>query len=151
MKLIRCSDRLTLIPTQKQASINDYSASLGVPDHVYIGPSFFKCLDAFPNSQYDFQAVLSNQTEAGLQNTIEVTKRIKPKLGDRLNLVEVGNEPNGYPRWCRDKSYTQQDYVNEWRTRADIMSTEVFNCHSGEPCWANFQGLVLAEYGGFTM
>lgn len=91
-------------------------------------------------------------SQAGLNNTVEVTKRVKAQLGSRLNLVEVGNEPNGYHSWCRTDAYTEQDYVNEWNTRADIISREVFNCRSShDPCWENYQGLVLAEYNKFSM
>lgn len=146
------TDRLTLIHDQKEAAINDYSSSLGVPDHVYIGPSFFELFKGFPNTHWDFQAVLANNTQAGLENTLEVTKRVKDVLGNRLNLVEVGNEPTGYTSWCRPKTYKPADYVREWKTRSDSISKEVFGCTEPHTaCWENFQGLVLIEYNGYTV
>lgn len=52
-----------------------------------------------------------------INNTLDFAKAGYEAIGpDRIEQLELGNEPNSYPGWGdRARSYGPRDYVKEWQ------------------------------------
>ncbi|KAK4614552.1 Beta-glucuronidase [Fulvia fulva] len=76
--------------------------------YLALGPSYFEAYKSFPNAKFLFM-VPHEQVYLGEQpisNTIEWARHGLAVIGDRLDALEIGNEPDFYPR------ITHQKYID---------------------------------------
>ncbi|EME42105.1 glycoside hydrolase family 79 protein [Dothistroma septosporum NZE10] len=76
--------------------------------YLVLGPSYFQAYNSFPNARFLFM-VPHEQVYLGLQpvsNTIEWARQGLAVIGDRLDALEIGNEPDFYSQ------ITQQKYID---------------------------------------
>lgn len=128
------SDRVWYNASQEMALYNWYdpdgtsTTEWGIPDMVYIGPSFFEGFLNFPGSHWSWQVNFGNTygKEGGLDNAIEVAQLVLEYIQDRLETFEIGNEPNLMPSFAhRNSNYSMAEYVREWNEYADAISERV--------------------------
>ncbi|KAF1828565.1 glycoside hydrolase family 79 protein [Decorospora gaudefroyi] len=128
------TDRVWFNASQEVNAINDFSASgsltsnIGIPDWVYIGPSFFEGFLNFPNTPWSWQINMGKTygQAGGLENAMEVARRVMHAVQDRLESFEIGNEPDIF--WLvkhRPRNYTMAEYISEWNQYADAASESV--------------------------
>lgn len=82
----------------------------GLTSLMYVGPPW---LDGFkklaPNTKWELQIPLARENKT---NGIEFLKASIDTMGQgNLYAIEVGNEPNLYPKQCRPANYTVDEYV----------------------------------------
>ena len=63
------------------------------PPFLTVGPSFFKAFKNFPAAKYVLMVPLVHRN---LDNTVEWTRLSLDAIGDRLQALEIGNEPDLY-------------------------------------------------------
>ncbi|PON26957.1 beta-glucuronidase [Trichoderma gamsii] len=143
----------TYYNASQELSIQVDTGANGIPSAVYIGPVYFEAFNNFPGSLWSFQANLANNASWGLDNTMEVCKRVMNTLKGNLIDFEIGNEVDLYPCAVRPCGYTVNDYLQEWTRYADAISDNVLKGNSyGLDEQRFFQALVFAnaELNTFT-
>lgn len=75
------------------------------PPYQRLGPSWFNAFKNFPGAKYMFMVPLRQDN---LENSIEYARQGLAVIGDRLDALEIGNEPDYYPK------YTVQMYVDRF-------------------------------------
>lgn len=63
------------------------------PPYLQVGPSYFKAYNSYPNAQFLFMVPLEKNNIA---NSVAWAKEGLAVIGDRLNALELGNEPDFY-------------------------------------------------------
>jgi hypothetical protein len=136
----------TYYNASQELSIQVDTGANGIPSAVYVGPVYFEAFNNFPGSLWSFQANLANNASWGLDNTMEVCKRVMNTLKGNLIDFEIGNEVDLYPCAVRPCGYTVNDYLQEWTRYADAISENVLK---GNPYGLDeqkfFQALVFAN------
>jgi hypothetical protein len=66
------------------------------PPYQRLGPSWFKAFKNFPGAKFVFMVPLRQDNVA---NTIEYARNGLAVIGDRLDALEIGNEPDFYPKF----------------------------------------------------
>ena len=75
------------------------------PPYLSVGPDYFESFKNFPGAEYIFMVPLFHRN---LNNTLEWTRQGLSAIGDRLQALEIGNEPDLYS-W-----FSVSKYVNEF-------------------------------------
>jgi hypothetical protein len=128
------SDRVWFNASQEVNAFNEFhnagslTNNLGIPDVVSIGPSFFEGFLNFPDTRWSWQLNMGKTfgQHGGLDNSLEVARRVMHTVKDKLESFEIGNEPD--LMWIfghRPKNYTMADYIREWNDYADACSESV--------------------------
>lgn len=122
-------DASTYVPSQSQMIIQTDKDAYFNDIPVTFGPVFFDVLnamaDALPtsagkngnsgngNSSLTFIIGLSMQDPSDDSNVIELAGSARAALGDRLDAMLLGNEPDLYAGHGTRANYTIQDYIPE--------------------------------------
>jgi hypothetical protein len=93
---------------------------------VTIGPSFFSSFGTFPQTSYIAGINLAvNGTDGTVTRQAE-TSFICKALGDKLMMIEIGNEPDLFIHWNRrNSSWSVADYVSDWQTASQVVGAEL--------------------------
>ncbi|KAF2728165.1 hypothetical protein EJ04DRAFT_592263 [Polyplosphaeria fusca] len=80
-----------------------------------IGPSYFESLVNFNNSKFIWMLPMAHANDLHMsQDALHQSKLAVNKLGNKLEMLELGNEPNLYiPQKMRDNGYDPARYVAE--------------------------------------
>ena len=90
-----------------------------------LGPLWVSSLSSFPDyANLTLQVPLARKN---ISNGVAFAKASLKAIGkERLEALEIGNEPNNYVGGSRPKDYSPQDYVKEWYAYADeLLKKEV--------------------------
>lgn len=92
-----------------QTNATNFPATDGHGPHfkkpfLELGPSYFDAFKNFPEAQYIFMVPLSHRN---LSNSIEWARQGLAAIGDRLQALEIGNEPDIY-RWFNVSTYVDE-------------------------------------------
>ncbi|VUC26096.1 unnamed protein product [Clonostachys rosea] len=148
------TDRLWYNASQKIGAYNWWNESgtattqYGIPDMIYVGPSFFDGFHNFPGTRWSWQLNMGNTfgKTGGLENALEVAKIVVDNVRGNLESFEIGNEPDLMVRFGhRSEGYSLQDYVQEWNEYASNASQHVLKDNPyGLEKQRFFQGLLIA-------
>ncbi|KAL7917484.1 glycoside hydrolase family 79 protein [Trichoderma austrokoningii] len=115
----------TYYNTSQELSIQVDAGANGIPSSVYIGPVYFKAFNNFSSSLWSFQANLANNANWGLNNTIQLCKRVMNTLKSNLIDFEIGNEVDLHPYRVRPCGYTVYDFLQEGTRYTDAILENV--------------------------
>jgi len=90
----------------------------------------------------------------GLENALEVARRVMHAVEGRLESFEIGNEPDIFDLvGHRPENYTVAEYVREWNQYADACSESVLRGNEyGLEKTRLFQGLTSSGFAkGWTV
>ena len=89
-----------------------------------VGPSFFEAFANFPGMKYIFMVPLLNKD---LDNTLAWTKQGLKYIGDSLEALEIGNEPNAYS-WFTIPAYVKEynKFLNALASGISSLNKRVF-------------------------
>ena len=73
------------------------------PPYLSLGPSYFEAFKNFPDAKYIFMVPLAHRD---LNNSIEWARQGLEIIGDRLQALDIGNEPDLY-RWFDLQTYVK--------------------------------------------
>jgi hypothetical protein len=91
---------------------------------VTIGPSFFSSYGTFPATSYIAGINLAVNGSAGISTREWEASYISKALGDKLEMLEIGNEPDLFIYWNRrPASWNVTDYVAEWQAASQVIET----------------------------
>ncbi|KAK2755741.1 hypothetical protein FQN54_005891 [Arachnomyces sp. PD_36] len=103
------------------------SSDNGIPDEVYVGPSWFEGFQNFPGSLWTFQVALRGTIE----NAVAEAQLCMDHAREFLVAFEIGNEPDiAVEQGTVPKDYTMSDYVDEWLQYADAISENVLQVYA---------------------
>ncbi|KAJ5872105.1 uncharacterized protein N7529_004458 [Penicillium soppii] len=146
------ADRAILNTSQSSSIVLSAESDNGIPLEVSLGPVFFEGFENFPSTPWTFQVNLANNKSNALENALAEARAAISHIRGNLYAFEIGNEPDLYPGDVRPLDYTVADYVKEWRSFADAISTEVLHGNRyGLNDWTLFQALTFVfNLNGFS-
>jgi hypothetical protein len=145
-------DRAIFNTSQSSSIVLSAESDNGIPLEVSLGPVFFEGFENFPSTPWTFQVNLANNKSNALENALAEARAAISHIRGNLYAFEIGNEPDLYPGDVRPLDYTVADYVKEWRSFADAISTEVLHGNRyGLNDWTLFQALTFVfNLNGFS-
>lgn len=103
-----------------------------VPFNLKFGPSYFDSFDNFPSAKFIFDIPFAKNN---LKNSLAFAKvGFGTIRRDRIDSLEIGNEPNFYPGGDRPRGYSPADFVTEWANWTTIVS-EALGISTDKPVW----------------
>lgn len=128
------------VPDQEEAVIfPPGEADKNVPFGLRFGPSYFDSFANFPNAKYIVDIPMA---KGGSNNTLNFARAAYNSIGaDRIEQLEIGNEPNFYPGADRKHPYRPREYVKEWIRLANAV-LEALGIDQNKPI---FQAVALAS------
>lgn len=107
------------------------------PPFLSVGPSYFEAYRNFPKAKYVFMVPLVHHD---INNTLEWTRLGLEAIGDRLQALEIGNEPDLYPR------YSVPNYVEDFLYFEKVLSAS-FPKQLGGGGRPGYQAMDIASGG----
>ena len=121
--LINGRDDAVFIPTQTEPVITIGATNGTHRAPVTIGPSFFSSYGTFPATSYIPGLNLAVNGSAGIETREAEASYISKALGSRLEMLEIGNEPDLFIYWNRrPSSWNVSDYVAEWQNASQVIA-----------------------------
>jgi glycosyl hydrolase family 79 len=102
------------------------------PKGIAIGPGFFDAFKGLPGINFTFVLNFAGNTSNAATSLNTTAKLVCQTLGSSLSFWELGNEPDLYTGATpplRPSNWKEQDYVNEWLEKSEIVTEIVAsNC-----------------------
>lgn len=100
-----------------------------IPGKVTIGPSFYEAFDTF--RELDTQYIYMVTFPLGLENALIQARYAVDAIQGDLEGLEIGNEVDLYVgQGVRPRSWTEKDYVREWKAIARPITEQVLENNS---------------------
>jgi hypothetical protein len=141
VRLKTSRDYATYIPGQSEAIIDPPSADQQngpLPHNMTIGSSFFESFKTLPRAKYIIDIPFAH---GNLTNAVAFAEAAYKVIGaENIYALELGNEPNNYANVSRPADYTTLDYISEWTSWTNTISSSL-GLSSSDKIWL---GLSLA-------
>lgn len=148
------TDRVWYNESQEISYFNVYDPAsptfkYGIADEVSVGDVWFEGFENFPGTHWSYQVNMGQgfNMEGGMENALEVARKVMDIVQDKLETFELGNEPELMSFFHhRPENYTLAEYVEEWNMYADAVSEKVLRGNSyGLAETRFFQAFTLAD------